>query len=121
PAADVAAHARPGRVSLAAWHPLDLARAARGPLHVSRGRPDLYRQIHAGGIGEPHVRWQIQLARADLVPHELHAHPVADHLRAVLWRDDDGRVSHWLREDGGLAGGRRRSGAAADLDLPTWR
>ena len=69
-AADPDRDARRGGVPRPARHPRDLALPPRPPVRVRLGRPALRGPLPAGGVGLRHVRRQLELARAGLVPDE---------------------------------------------------
>ena len=83
--------ARRGGVSQPLRHPLALQISRTTSLRVPRGGTGIPRRVFAGGVGQRHVRRQLQLARADLVSGERPHHPSAAGVLSLLRR----RVSRW--------------------------
>ncbi len=69
-APDPRGHARRGRVPRAVRDPRDLAPPPRPAVPLRVGRPDLRGPLPAGGVRHRHVRRQLELARAGVVPDE---------------------------------------------------
>ena len=60
-----------------------LALPPRASLRLHSRRPGVLGEVPARRIGQPAVRRQLELARADLVPRELHDRPLAARVRAA--------------------------------------
>ena len=66
-------------------------------VRVPRRRAGIPRRVLAGGVGQRHVRRQLQLARADLVSGNALIIRALLQLLPVLRRQLHDRVPHWLR------------------------
>ena len=85
-APDPDAHARRERVPEPLRYPLVVTLSRRASLCLFGGRSGISRRLSAGGVGQRHVRRQLQLARADLDAGQRADHPRAAALLLVLRR-----------------------------------
>ena len=116
-AADPRRDARRGGVPRAARDPRDLAPPPGRAVRVRLGRPGVPRLVPPGGVGLGHVRRQLELARAGLVPDEP-GHPArAAPAPPVLRRRVHDRVPDGLRAGADARAGRGRDRAPADEDV----
>ena len=69
--ARAALHARRRRVPVAARHSLAIARAPAAPVRAVARRPELRGPLHARRVRQRHLRRELELARAGVVPDEL--------------------------------------------------
>ena len=116
-AADPRRDARRGGVPRAARDPRDLAPPPGRAVRVRLGRPGVPRVVPPGGVGLRHVRRQLELARAGLVPDEP-GHPArAAPAPPVLRRRVHDRVPDRLGAGADARAGRGRDRAPADEDV----
>ena len=82
--------ARRGALPWPARDPLDLALAPRASLYLQCRRGRVWGAVRAGGVDQRHVRRQLQLARAGLVPDQPASDPGPDPALPVLRRRSEG-------------------------------
>src|SRR5262249_50979291 len=91
---------------------------SRSPLCSTGERQRLPCRLRAGRIVHRAVRREFQLARADLVPRQLSADRIVAEIPSLSRRRLPGRVPHRFRPDDDIVGGRGRTLAPYDADLP---
>ncbi len=82
--ADPRADARPRRVPVRPRRPFAQPLPPRPPVHAGPGRRHEPGGLRARRIADRHLRWQLELARAGLVPGQLPAHRGAPAARPLL-------------------------------------
>ena len=88
------------------------------PYELVIGEHARHHRLRAGRVDDVHVRWQLQLARTDLVPAQLPPGQLRRALRAVLRRGRHDRVPDRIRPEGQPDRDRGRPAEPADLALP---
>ena len=116
-AADPRRDARRGGVPRSARHPRDLASPPRASVRVRLGRPGVSSRLPAGRVGHRHVRRQLQLARAGLVPDEPRDPARPDPAPPVLRRRPPRRMPDRLRSPDDPVRGRHGDRDAAGPDV----
>src|SRR5262249_34575975 len=101
-------------------HPRPLALPSRARLHPRDERHDAPGGLRARGVAQRHLRRQLELARAGVVPAQLPAHRVAAEVPLLPRELLPGRVSGGLGEVARPLGGGGEDLAALDADLPAW-
>ena len=96
PTADPGGDARRGRVPRRPRDPLDLPPPPRAPVRVRLGRSGYVVKLPAGRVRHGHVRRQLELARAGLVPDEPRDPARPGPAPPLLRRSAEGRVSNGL-------------------------
>ena len=95
------------------------------PYVFNAGGQKVLSQVPAGRIGQPPVRRQLELARANLVPGQLYARSLAPRVLALLRRHTESRMPHRIGQDVQLERSGRRAHAPLEPDLSarpgTWQ
>src|SRR5579859_881053 len=86
PEMPVEAHARFLRILERFRHSLAEQVSLWTPICTACGWRCSYCALRAGGITHGTLRWQLELARPNLVPHQLPAHRVTAEVLLLLWQ-----------------------------------
>ena len=92
--------------------------APRPPLRAERERARLPRRLRSGRVDHGRLRWQLQLARAGLVPHQRPDHPLPAAALRLLRRRLHGRVPHRFGQPDDPVRGVAGALPPPHLDLP---
>ena len=114
-------HARRERVPQPVRHPVAVALSRRASLCLFGAGPGISGELPAGGIGQRHVRRQLQLARADLDAGQRADHPRAAALLCVLRRQLQDRMPDRLGQLDEPVRGCPRNRQSADPHLSARR